>query len=119
MKVRADDGNRTVTDTFNITADEISVKFESPTYSVEEGLSATVTVTLSEAPRRSVTIPITATGQSGASTADYTAPAATVTFSSTQTSRTVTLTTTEDTIPDDGESVVLGFGTLPTGVTLG
>ena len=53
----------------------VTVKFDSTTYSVTEGNSVDVTVTLSADPQRPLTIPVTATGQGGAtSTDDYTDP---------------------------------------------
>ena len=41
-----------------------------------------------------------------------------LTFNSGDTSKTFTFEATDDTVDDDGESVKLGFGTLPTGVTV-
>ena len=97
----------------------VTVEFDSTTYSVTEGDSVDVTVTLSADPMRPVTIPVTATGQGGAtSTDDYTDPTS-VTFASGDTSKTLSFSVTEDTIADHGESVRLGFGSdLPPGVTL-
>ena len=106
-------------------APEVTVEFEAADYSIEEGLSVTVTVTLSADPKRSVIIPITATAQGGATApgatgADYTAPAGSVTFASGQTERTLSLSITEDTTADTGEGVLLAIGaSLPDGVTLG
>ena len=97
----------------------VTVKFDSTTYSVAEGDDVEVTVTLSADPMRPLTIPVTATGQGGAtSTDDYTDPTS-VTFISGETSKTLSFSVTEDTIADHGESVRLGFGSdLPPGVTL-
>ena len=102
--------------TVSITDDDdpVSVEFGDDEYSVEEGRSVSVTVTLSRDPAQSVTIPITATAQGGAtSTDDYTDPASSVTFASGQTSKTLTLSVTEDAIADHGESILLSFGALP------
>ena len=77
----------------------------------------TVTVELSEAPERSVTIPITRSNQDGATNGDYSGVPANVTFSATETSKTFTFRATQDSVDDDDESVVLGFGTLPALVT--
>ena len=108
--------------TVSITDDDVpavTVSFGSATYSAVEGGSATVTVTLSEDPERSVTIPITKSNQGGASNGDYSGVPASVTFGATERSKTFTFTATQDTVDDDDESVLLGFGTLPTGVSAG
>ena len=97
----------------------VRVSFGQSTYAVAEGSSVTVKVTLSADPKRQVVIPLTATGQDGASAADYSAPAS-VTFESGQTTRDVTFTATEDAVDDDDETVLLGLGaTLPAGVIPG
>ena len=49
----------------------VTASFEQSSYSVDEGDTVDVTVTLSEDPERTVTIPLTATDQDGASSADY------------------------------------------------
>ena len=97
----------------------VEVSFQSATYTVAEGANVTVTVTLDLDPERQVTIPITATNEGGASNADYSDVPNSVTFDSGETSKTFTFTATQDTADDDGESVLLGFGTLPDGVTAG
>ena len=119
-------GTTTMTVRFKDDDPAVTVEFDETAYSVEEGNRVTVTVTLSEDPQRSVVIPITAAGGGGATapggmdTADYTAPPDSVTFTSGQTSRSFSFTITEDTTPDHGESVGLGFGSdLPPGVSEG
>ena len=97
----------------------VTVAFEHGSYTVSEGSSVTVTATLSADPERTVTIPITKTNQSGATSADYSGVPASVVFNSGDTSKTFTFSATSDTIDDDGESVKLTFGTLPTGVSEG
>ena len=98
----------------------VTVEFASTTYEAAEGKSATVTVTLSEDPKRPLTIPITSTAQGTTTADDYTFTATQVTFASGQTSRTLTFTAAQDTTADHGDSVKLGFGTdLPPGVTEG
>ena len=75
-----------------------------------------VTVTLSEDPERTVTIPISTTNQDPASDSDYSVPD-NVTFNPGDTEETISFTATQDTLDDDDESVKLTFGnTLPTGV---
>ena len=109
--------------TVSITDDDdpaVTVSFGAATYTAAEGGTATVTVTLSADPERTVAIPVTKTNQGGATSADYSGVPATVTFNSGQTSKTITFTATQDTEDDDGESVELGFGTsLPAGVSAG
>ena len=109
--------------TVSITDDDVpsvSVSFEQSSYSVDEGDTVDVTVTLSEDPERTVTVPLTKTDQDGASSADYSGVPASVEFAPGETEQTFTFTADEDTIDDDGESVKLGFGnTLPTGVSAG
>ena len=97
----------------------ITVSFEQDSYSVIEGNSVTVKVVLSADPERTVTIPVTATGQDGATASDYNVPN-TVVFNSGDTEKTIDFDATQDTVDDDGERVELGFGTsLPTGVSEG
>ena len=74
-----------------------------------------MTVTLSADPERTVEVPITTTNQGGATSADYSGVPTSVTFDAGQTSKTITFTAAQDTVDDDGESVELGFGTLPAG----
>ena len=107
--------------TVSITDDDVpavTVSFEENSYAVAEGDSVTVTVKLSADPERTVTIPLTATGQGGATSADYTVPASVV-FNSGDTEKTFSFTAADDAVDDDGESVKLGFTNLPTGVSAG
>ena len=97
----------------------VKVSFGGATYEVDEGGTVDVTLTLSVDPERPVTIPVTATDQGGASTGDYSGVPTTVTFASGETEKTLTFTAIQDTDDDDGESVKLGFGTLPDRVTAG
>ena len=98
----------------------VTVEFASTTYSAAEGKSATVTVTLSEDPKRPLTIPVTHAAQGSTTADDYTFTATQVTFASGQTSRTLSFSALQDTTADHGDSVKLGFGTdLPPGVTEG
>ena len=107
--------------TMMITDDDLpsslTVAFGSPSYSVTEGDDVEVTVTLSEDPERSVTVPLTATNQGGASDSDYSGVPPTLTFNSGETEKIFTVEAAEDNLEDDGESVKLGFRALPTGVS--
>ena len=98
---------------------DVSVEFASSAYSVAEGETAAVRVTLSADPERTVTIPITVEEATTAATGDYSLQSTNVTFASGETSKDITLTVADDDLDDDDESVVLGFGTLPDGVSAG
>ena len=89
----------------------VTVSFGAASYTAAEGGSVTVTVTLSEAPERSVTIPLTRSNQDGATDGDYSGVPANVTFGATETSKTFTFSATQDSVDDDDESVTsrLGF----------
>ena len=108
--------------TVSITDDDVpsvTVSFEESSYTVAEGGSETVKVTLSADPERTVTIPITTTNQGGATASDYSVPSSIV-FNSGDTEKTLSFSATQDTVNDDGESVKLGFGSsLPAAVTAG
>ena len=91
----------------------VEAVFGNTAYTVNEGETVDVTVTLSVDPERQVIIPVTATGQDGASAADYSGVPTTVAFASGETEKTLTFTAVQDTDNDDGESVKLGFGNLP------
>ena len=106
----------------SITDDDVpavTVSYEQGTYTVAEGSSVTVKVKLSVAPERTVTVPINKAPQGGAATADYSGVPTSVTFNSTDTEKTFSFAAASDSVDDDGESVKLTFGTLPTGVTEG
>ena len=114
-------GSRT-TSTVRIADDDdpaVTVSFSAAAYTAAEGGSVIVTVELSAAPERSVTITVTRSNQDGASNGDYSGVPASVTFDAGDTEETITFSATQDSIDDDGESVRLGFGTLPTGVSAG
>ena len=96
----------------------VTVSFEQAAYSVTEGTSVAVTVTLSAAPERLVVVPITAT-ETGADNTDYSGVPATVSFAADETSQTITFAATQDMVDDDNESVQLTFGSLPTGTAVG
>ena len=60
-------------------------------------------------------MPITAAGRGGATAADYSVAPTSVTFAPGDTEQTFTFAATADTVDDDNESVLLRFGSLPTG----
>ena len=95
----------------------LNVVFSSGTYSVTEGNTATITVTVSPAADRSLGIPISVTAGS-AESGDYSPTSTTVNFASGDSSKTFTITTTNDSDRSD-ETVNLAFGTLPDAVGTG
>ena len=103
--------------TANATTGQATVTFGASLYrAVEGGAGATVEVQLSAALSAPVTIPLEVTLQGGATAADYSGIPETVTFGADQTAVTFTVTATADTDAETGESVSIGFGTLPEGV---
>ena len=96
----------------------LTVSFAAATYSVTEGAPVSVAVSLSAIPERSVTIPLTATNGTGAISSDYSIPSS-ITFASTEISKTLTFSATDDAVDEDNETVMLGFGTLPPRLTAG
>ena len=113
----------TVSATVTVTDDDdpqVAVSFVPGSYTATEGgPAATVTVMLDIDPKRTVTIPLVATPQDGATTADYSLLPS-VTFNTGETMQEITVTATDDAIDDDGESMQLGFGSsLPDRVTAG
>ena len=85
----------------------------------EGGEPAVVAVSLAADPGRTVTVPLVATPEGGAGAEDYEA-ALEVTFEhGAGRTQTVTVTAVEDESAEDGERVVLGFGTLPEGLVAG
>ena len=95
------------------------MSFGASAYSVDEGSGVTVTVALSEDPKREVAVLLTATDRGGASNDDYSGVPDSVVFESGETEKSFTFTATADEVDDDGESVELSFGTLPDRVTAG
>ena len=101
------------------TDDVPTVTFEQRSYEVAEGSGVTVKVLLSADPDRTVTIPVTRSNEGTTTDADYSGVPDDVTFDAGDgdTEASFTFVAAQDTDDDDGESVVLGFGTLPNAVT--
>ena len=114
-------GYRSYTDVYiedNDIPETVTVSMLGVTEHLPEGKTVRVRVYLSDYPDREVVIPITATNQGGASSADYVV-ASSVTFSSDDKRKTIEFAAIEDSVDDDGESVLLGIGApLPAGVSL-
>ena len=99
--------------------DPPEVSFGQSAYTVAEGGMVSVEVKLTSALGSAVTVPVTHTPQSATSSDDYSGVPANVMFSAGETSKAFTFTATQDTVDDDGESVLLAFGTLPATVQTG
>ena len=98
----------------------VTVAFGAPAFVIsEDGTTAAVTVMLHDDPHREVIIPITATPGGGATPADYSVSPASLVFAAGETRHSVTVTAIDDREVDGGESVMLGFGTLPPGIRAG
>ena len=99
----------------------VEVTFGSAAYTAAEGGGpVTVTVSLDRDPERELTVPLTATPGGGGSADDYSGVPAEVVFTAGGAlSRTFALTAADDDVDDDGETVELGFGTLPARVAAG
>ena len=99
------------------TTDDCEVSFGASSYEVDEGEDLDrIAVRLSSVPGRSVSIPLSVVSSgTSAESSEYSVPSS-VTFTSVDTSKTFTVETGEDTDCDD-ETLILGFGTLPSGVS--
>ena len=94
----------------------VSVSFGSSSHEVPEGGSVQVELYLSDDPGRDVVIPLIRRHVGGTTDADYTGVPESVTFSIGETGQMFEFQATEDSDQDHGESVVVAFGDLPSGV---
>ena len=97
----------------------VTVVYEQAMYTVAEGDSITVMVRLSEDPERTVTIPITKDNQGMTRNRDYSGVPETLTINSGSTRQSFTFAATQDDREEDTETLKLGFGPLPAGVSPG
>ena len=105
----------------------VTVSFGAVAYkAVEGGDVALVEVRLSEAPGRRVLVPLTAAPAEGAGPGDYafgeislSPTVGDLLFLENDTSAIIDVVAVDDSDDDDGESVTLGFGELPAGVSAG
>ena len=95
----------------------LQVSFSRSSYSVDEGDSVTVTVTVSPASDRPLSVPVSASS-SNAESGDYSVSGTPLSFASGDTSKYLTISTTSDPDSED-ETVTLAFGNLPASVTTG
>ena len=95
----------------------VTVEFGQASYTVAEGGTVEVTVTLSAAHQgvRGITVPIVAEATTTASAGEFSLPAS-VTFNAGDTSKSFMVTTVQDTVIEEDEELILSLGTLPTGV---
>ena len=98
---------------------QVTVVFDAPSYPVEEGATVTITVNLDKDPHRELTLLLTATPGGDADTADYETPPGEIVFAAGETSKELTITAIDDAVDESGETLTLGFGTPPEGVTVG
>ena len=122
VKVTASDGDGgSVSDEFDImVVPALTVSFESTlVYDLVEGNSVDVPVLLSGAPGREVTITLSAQHGRGLSDSDYTTSSLGLTFGASETRKVVTVTATDDSEADPGETLTLRLpanADLPTGI---
>ena len=96
----------------------LNVSFSSGTYTVSEGSSKTITVNVSPATDRDLSIPVSISS-SNAESGDYSPTGTTtLTFASSDTSKSFPISTTDDSDRSD-ETVNLSFGLLPFAVGRG
>ncbi len=104
---------------WSFTTEPPTVQFSAPTYSVNEGTaSATITVTLNTSSSLPVTVTYATSNGTATSPGDYTAVSNTLTFNSGQTSRTFSVSITNDTTDEPNETVNLTLSS-PLGAMLG
>ena len=98
----------------------LTAAFETTALTISEsGTTASVTVGLDAVPGRPVTIPIVVALGDGATAVDYSLSAPSVTFAPDETEKSLTLAAVDDREDDDGETLTLAFGALPSGVRAG
>ena len=104
-------GSASASTTVALVDNEESVAFDAAAYTaIEGGTVAPVTVTLGAAPAQRIEIPLTATANGTASAADYSGVPQTLAFAAGQRRARFTVSATDDTLDDDGESLTLAFG---------
>ncbi len=108
--------------TFHIVDDDdppVEISFEQNSYTVPEGGTQNVRVTLSADPEREVTVSMVVAPQGGVTGADYSGVPESLVFGPGETEKTFDFSATQDDGDDDGESVRLTFGNLPPRVSRG
>ena len=104
----------------SLTPPKVAVSFGAASYTATEGgTDASVVVSLGSALAVEAVVPIETTNEGGATDGDYSGVPSSLTFAAGDTEKTITVTATDDVKDDDGESVKLGFGTLPLALQAG
>lgn len=100
--------------------DEIpEASFASTSYQAAEGSGVQVALDLTSKPGVEVTVPLVVTPQGGIGDGDYSGIPAELVFGTNDTRKTFTFTAAQDTLDDDGESVLVELGDLPEEITTG
>ena len=97
----------------------LTVNFGASTYTVTEGSTVEVVLTLDDDPERTVSIPLSRTNQDGASDSDYGGVPTRVIFNAGETSKSFEFSAVSDQIGDEDEKVRIDLGDLPEGITAG
>ena len=105
---------------FKIVEMPVTASYDASKYETDEGDTLEVTVTLEGSfELETVTLPLVATGNAGATDADYLGVPAELVFAPGETEKQFTITIVQDDLDDDDETVTLSFGTLPDTVKTG
>ena len=98
----------------------VSAMFDAATAQVQEGTSRQVTVSLSQAPEREVTVPILAARGANLAADEVSGVPSSVTFAADETGKSFTVTVADDAVEEGNETLTLSFPTtLPERVTQG
>ena len=97
----------------------VTVAFQSATYSVAEGNTVDITVTASEDPQRTISMPVWIRYQGGAIPDDYSGIMERINLDAGSTSKVITVGSVADTGDNECEQVTLEFGAAPGGVVIG
>ena len=97
----------------------LTVNFEAGTYTVTEGGTVEIVLTLDDDPERTVTVPLSKTNKDGASDSDYSGVPTTVVFNSGENSKSFMFSAASDRIGDPDEKVSFKLENLPAGITAG
>ena len=97
----------------------VTATFDAAAYAEDEGGNFDVTVTLGGAfEGKTVTLPLVATGEGGATSTDFSGVPSELVFMPGETEKTFTFRVTQDTVDDDDESIILSFGTSTPAATV-
>ena len=97
----------------------VTVAFQSATYSVAEGNTVDITVTASEDPERTISMPVWIRYQGGATRDDYSGIMKRINLDAGSTSKVITVGSVADSGDNECEQVTLEFGAAPGGVVIG